>query len=177
MYCLRKTSYMWHADHIIIYYHMINQLFLGGTSPKVVVSCTKNPWEIVGGYTLNPWPGVRVWPRVEKADPYPYPSVPYPKPMRVFKPLTITSATATSVDAVALGSTMEHYGASIRCYGIYQSLLMRVYPYPCPTLGIIASTASGIFNSCFLASETIFAMSYSFPFPIHSNSMNGEAMR
>ena len=34
------------------------------------------------------------------------------------------SATATTVDAVALGSTMEHYGASIRCYGIYQSLLM-----------------------------------------------------
>jgi hypothetical protein len=30
-------------------------------------------------------------PRVEKADPYPYPSVPYPKPMWVFKPLTITT--------------------------------------------------------------------------------------
>jgi hypothetical protein len=30
-------------------------------------------------------------PRVEKADPYPYPSIPYPKPMRVFKPLTITN--------------------------------------------------------------------------------------
>ena len=30
-------------------------------------------------------------PRVEKADPYPYPSIPYLKPMRVFKPLTIKS--------------------------------------------------------------------------------------
>jgi hypothetical protein len=57
----------------------------------------KNPWEIVGGYTLNPWPGVRVClPRVEKADPYPYPSVPYPKPMWVFKPLTITNLDASN---------------------------------------------------------------------------------
>ena len=32
-------------------------------------------------------------PRVEKADPYPYPSVPYPKPAWVLKPLTITNRT------------------------------------------------------------------------------------
>ena len=38
--------------------------------------------------------------------------------------VALCSTTATTVDAVALGSTMEHYGASIRCYGIYQSLLM-----------------------------------------------------
>ena len=86
MYCLRKTSYMWHADHIIIYYH-INQLFLGGTSPKVVVSCTKTSWRVYP----QPLARGKGLPRVEKADPYPYPSVPNPKPMRVFKPLTITS--------------------------------------------------------------------------------------
>ena len=31
-------------------------------------------------------------PRVEKANPYPYPSIPYPKPTEVFRPLTITSS-------------------------------------------------------------------------------------
>ena len=44
--------------------------------------------------------------------------------------------------------------------------------------GIITSTASGIFNSFFWLRRhaQVFAMSYSFPCPIHSDSMNGEAM-
>ena len=54
--------------------------------PKSGSIMYKNPWEIVGGYTLNPWPGVRVCQGLKKLTPTLTPAYPTQNPCGFLNP-------------------------------------------------------------------------------------------
>ena len=87
---------MWLTDHIIIYNHSylltISWWFWYDMviyMPKCSIIIRKpvgNSWQVYP----QPLARGKGLPRVGNADPYPYPSVPYPKLVQVLKPLKIT---------------------------------------------------------------------------------------